>query len=101
MATWAVTWVHHVTTPFRRLVRLVVKNVPRDIELTWDDIEAAGYSFGEFGIPRANHRLFRVTRDAPADVKRQIAEDAILSITYEQLLRKRDELNRAACGEDE
>lgn len=49
----------HVTTPHQYHVKLFVSDVPEDVHVK--DIRAAltrsGYSFGEFGVPWANHSI--------------------------------------------
>jgi hypothetical protein len=88
MATWCVAHVIHVTTPFEYRPRLVIKDVPNDVEITWEDIELAGYYYGEFGVPRGNHWLTRITRKSPWGLRRAVRRAHDVTITYDDLLRR-------------
>jgi hypothetical protein len=59
MSTWAVVYVIHVHTPYRHIPQLFIENVPEEIEggELRSLLTKAGYQFGEFGIPWANHYL--------------------------------------------
>jgi len=59
MATWAVIHHIHVSTPHQHIPQLFIENVPEDVEEgeLRSLITKAGYQFGEFGIPWANHYL--------------------------------------------
>lgn len=59
MSTWAVVYVIHVHTPYRHIPQLFIEDVPEEIEggELRSLLTKAGYQFGEFGIPWANHYL--------------------------------------------
>lgn len=59
MSTWAVVCVIHVHTPYRHIPQLFIEDVPEEIEEgeLRSLLTKAGYQFGEFGIPWANHYL--------------------------------------------
>lgn len=56
---WAVVHLIHVQTPHRHIAKLFITDVPEDVPAK--DIRSAltraGYQFGEFGMPWANHYL--------------------------------------------
>lgn len=85
MATWCVYHLIHVTTPFRYLPKLVVTDVPAGVGLDTDLLERAGYQFGEFGIPWANHGLTRVDRKSPPDLIARLRQGEGERITYHEL----------------
>lgn len=60
MATWAVVYLIHVCTPHQHVPKLIIRGVPDNATIDWETVERAGYSFGEFGIPRANYYITRV-----------------------------------------
>ena len=64
MATYAVYHLIHVHTPYRYIPKLVITNVPEGKEPSEDLLERAGYQFGEFNIPWANHVLAKVDAGA-------------------------------------
>ena len=74
MHTVVVYHLIHVTTPYRRIAKLVIDEVPetiRTIDIV-DACDAAGYTYGEFGIPWANHCIASLTEDFRADYPRLI-----------------------------
>jgi len=86
MATWCVYHVIHVRTPHQHIPKLVVTDVPDEEEVTHDLVDRAGFSFGEFEIPWANHALEEVTAgDAPADLVSRIRQGEGDRVTYEEL----------------
>jgi hypothetical protein len=58
---WAVVHHIHVRTPHQHTPRLFITGVPEGVSsgTLQDLLERAGYWFGEFGIPWANHYLSR------------------------------------------
>lgn len=56
---WAVVYLIHVQTPYRHIPVLFIEDVPEDVEEgeLRSLLTKAGYQFGEFGIPWANHYL--------------------------------------------
>ena len=73
MATYAVYHLIHVRTPYQCIPKLVITDVPDDAELTEELLERAGYQFGEFNIPWANHALEKVdVKESPADLVARI-----------------------------
>lgn len=95
MATWAVVHLIHVRAPHQHIPRLIIRGVPEDKSVDWDLVESAGYSFGEFGIPRANHYITCVSpTESPSDLVgavRRILRDPdsydVPVVDYEELLR--------------
>jgi len=86
MAKWAVVHLIHVNTPHRHIPKLVVEGVPRtyssrDVK-AW--LEEAGYGFGEFGIPWANHYIERL-KDCPPEVRGAYRQGEVETITFEEL----------------
>jgi hypothetical protein len=76
-----------VQTPHRHIPKLLVRDVPPDVALDWEDVERAGFLFGEFGILRANHVLTRVDRlEAPADLVARIRQGDGERISYAELV---------------
>lgn len=59
MTTWAVIHHMHVQTPHRYIPQLFIEDVPEGVEEgeLRSLLTKAGYQFGEFGIPWANHYL--------------------------------------------
>jgi hypothetical protein len=58
---WAVVHHIHVRTPHQHIPRMFIEQVPENVSAGGlkDLLERAGYYFGEFGIPWANHYLAR------------------------------------------
>jgi hypothetical protein len=59
MATFAVYHLIHVRTPHQHIPKLVITDVPEGAQVTQDLVERAGYTFGKFNVPWANHVLER------------------------------------------
>jgi hypothetical protein len=59
MSTWAVVHHIHVSTPHQHVPLLFIEDVPEEVEEgeLRSLLTRAGYQFGEFGIPWANHYL--------------------------------------------
>ena len=62
----------HTKTPFRYIPKLFILNVPqntteKDLK---NQLEKAGFKFGEFGIPWANHYVIIGLENAPMEVKK-------------------------------
>jgi len=74
------TWVVYACTPRRHLPRLVIVNVPEDVELTWEVIERAGFLFEDAEV------LEKIDNDTPSDLIGRIRMGDTLTIAYEQLL---------------
>lgn len=92
MATWCVYHFIHVRTPYQYIPKLVIRDVPDDVNLTADLLERAGYQFGEFGIPWANHALERVSaKDSPSDLVARIRNGGGARITYAELVSRAEE----------
>ena len=73
MATFAVYHMIHVRTPHQHIPKLVVSDVPEGEELSEELLERAGYQFGEFNIPWANHVLTEVdVKESPSDLVARI-----------------------------
>lgn len=89
MATWCVHHLIHVRAPHQHIPKLVITDVPDDVDLSTDLLERAGYLFGEFNIPWANHVLIRVNvQDSPPDLVARIRQGQGERITYEELVEK-------------
>lgn len=56
---WAVVHLIHVRTPHQHIAKLFIKNVPEDVSAKQlrSALTRAGWQFGEFGMPWANHYL--------------------------------------------
>jgi hypothetical protein len=65
--TYAVVFLIHVRTPHEHVAKLFVRNVPENADLK-EALTEAGYSFGEFGIPWANHYITLLSK-AESSVK--------------------------------
>lgn len=92
MSTWCVYHLIHVRTPHQHIPKLVIRDVPDDVELTTDLLGRAGYQFEEFGIPWANHCLERVSaKTAPDDLVARIRRGEGRRVTYADLI---------ACAEE-
>jgi|GEM_PF-4111406 len=57
IATWAAYHLIHARVPRQRIPKLLIAQAPDDEEVTRDLLERAGFIFGEFGIPWANHYI--------------------------------------------
>jgi len=89
MATWCVYHLIHVRTPHQYIPQLVITDVPEDAEVTKDLLERAGYQFGEFNIPWANHGIMRVdAQESPADLVARIRNGQGRWIAYNDLMSK-------------
>ena len=86
MAKWAVVHLIHVQTPHQHIPKLVVEDVPTDKGEAFvkDWLEAAGYKFGEFGIPWANHYVARL-RDCLPSVQGAYRRGRVETVKYEEL----------------
>jgi hypothetical protein len=85
----------HVTTPFRHIPKLVIK----DYFASKEEINRAGYWFGEFGIPWANHYVlhFKSKAEIPTDAIPAImagmdGEGDVEILTKEEFLEKLEKL---------
>ncbi len=56
---WAVVHLIHVRTPHRHIAKLFIDNVPDDVTAKQlrSALTRAGWQYGEFGIPWANHYI--------------------------------------------
>jgi len=56
---WAVVHLIHVRTPHQHIAKLFIKNVPEDVSAKQlrSALTRAGWQFGEFGVPWANHYI--------------------------------------------
>jgi hypothetical protein len=86
MATFAVYHLIHVRTPHQHIPKLVITEVPEGETVTQDLVERAGYMFGEFNVPWANHVLEQVdVKESPADLVSRIRQGEGERITYADL----------------
>jgi hypothetical protein len=69
----------------------LITNVPDDITITEELLERAGYEFGEFGIPWANHVIAKVTNQSPSNLVAALRNGVYERITYEELVAKAEE----------
>lgn len=89
MATWCVYHLIHVRTPHLYLPKLVISAVPEDVRLNIDLLERAGFQFGEFGVPWANHFLERIDlKNSPSDLIARIRNGEGEHITYDELVAR-------------
>jgi hypothetical protein len=73
--TWCVYHLIHVQTPHQHIPKLVITEVPESETVDTDLLERAGFQFGEFGIPWANHMLEEVdVKESPADLVARIRQ---------------------------
>ncbi len=86
MATWVVYHLIHVRMPHQHIPKLIITDVPEDVRVTRDLVERAGFAFGEFGIPWANHALEQVGPDSPADLVGAIRRGEGERIRYSDLV---------------
>ena len=87
MTTYAVYHLIHVNTPHKHIPKLVVTDVPDDAELSEELLERAGYQFGEFNIPWANHVLEQVdVKTSPSDLVARIRQGDGERIAWADLL---------------
>ena len=85
--TWCVYHLIHVQTPHQHLPKLVITDVPDGETVTQDLVERAGYQFGEFGIPFANHVLEQVdVANSPSDLIARIRAGECDRIPYAKLV---------------
>jgi hypothetical protein len=93
---WAVVHLIHVRTPHLHVPRMFITEVPETVsEGTLRDLlECAGYYFGEFGIPWANHYLSRHDEwhnqviGTYNRVRRMPSEYDVPIITYDELVKQ-------------
>lgn len=86
--TIAVVFHVHVNTPHQHIPKLFIKNVPEDfnkVELK-DALTSAGYQFGEFNIPWANHYIESDLSNAYPQVKGAYKRGDVESIEYVSLI---------------
>ena len=88
MKTWVVYHLIHVRTPRQHIPRLIITEVPDNEKVTWDLLERAGYLFGEFGIPRANHGIVCLNSDAPSDLVGRARDPWVPRIAWTDLLAR-------------
>ena len=92
MPTWCVYHLIHVRTPHQHIPKLVITDVPEGEEVTEELLERAGYQFGEFDIPWANHGLDEVdVKTSPSDLVARIRQGEGQRITYAELVEKANE----------
>ena len=90
--TWCVYHLIHVHTPHRHIPKLLITGVPQGVTPTEDTIERAGYLFGEFNIPWANHVLDKVSaKDSPSDLVGRIRQGDARRITWGDLIALAEE----------
>jgi hypothetical protein len=80
----------HVTTPYRHIPKLVIA----DYFASKEEINQAGYWFGEFGIPWANHYVlhFESKADIPADAIPAIMNGKVEILSRQEFLEKLEKL---------
>ncbi|WP_322799354.1 hypothetical protein [Thermoflexus sp.] len=88
MATWAVVHLIHVRVPHEHIPVLVIRDVPEGERITVGLLERAGFRYGEFGSPWANHYITRVNEDSPSDLIARIRMGEGRRISYEELVRR-------------
>jgi len=87
--TWCVYHLIHVRTPYQYIPKLVIAEAPEGEAVTTDLLERAGYQFGEFGIPWANHVLEQVdVQDAPSDLVARLRRGEGKWIIYDDLVKQ-------------
>jgi hypothetical protein len=92
---WAVVHHIHVRTPHMHVPRIFIEGVPEGVGAgaLQDLLERAGYYFGEFGIPWANHYLTRHDKwnnqviGAYNRIRRNPDDYEVETLTYDKLLR--------------
>jgi hypothetical protein len=92
---WAVVHLIHVRTPHQHIPRLFITEVPESVSSgsLQELLERAGFFFGEFGIPWANHYLSREDKwnsqvvGAYNRIRRNPDDYEVKILTYNELLR--------------
>jgi hypothetical protein len=85
MATWVVYHLIHVRTPHQRIPKLLITQVPDDEKVPRDLLERAGFMFGEFGIPWANHYIEKLGPNSPSDLVGRARNPDVPRIAWEDL----------------
>jgi len=91
--TWCVYHLIHVNTPYRYIPKLVIEEVPADVDLDHEILERAGYQYGEFNVPWANHVLEEVdVETSPSDLIARLRRGpSCENITYKELVERAEE----------
>lgn len=90
--TWCVYHLIHTRTPYQHIPKLLITEVPQNVKITEDIIERAGYLFGEFNIPWANHVLVEVDmKESPSDLVARIRKGNFSENTYAELVELAEE----------
>jgi hypothetical protein len=93
---WAVVHLIHVRIPHLHVPRMFITEVPETVSggTLRDLLECAGYYFGEFGIPWANHYLSRHDKwhnqviGTYNRVRRMPSEYDVPILTYDELVKQ-------------
>jgi len=88
MATWVVYHLIHVRVPHQRIPKLVITGVPDGETVTRDLLERAGFMFGEFGVPWANHGIIQLGPDAPSDLVGRARDPYVPRIRWADLVAR-------------
>jgi hypothetical protein len=92
---WAVVHHIHVRTPHLHIPRMFIENVPENVGAgaLQELLERAGFYFGEFGIPWANHYLVRHDKwnnqviGTYNRIRRNPDDCEVTTLTYDKLLQ--------------
>jgi hypothetical protein len=84
--TWAVYHLIHVRVPHQHIPKLLITEVPDGEEVTRELLERAGYIFGEFGIPWANHYITELDSNAPSDLIGRARDPQVPRIAWADLV---------------
>ncbi|MDW8068547.1 MAG: hypothetical protein RML46_06520 [Anaerolineae bacterium] len=91
MAIWAVVHIIHTRVPRQHIPVLVIRDVPEGERVTVGLLERAGFRYGEFGSPWANHYITRVNEDSPSDLIARLRAGEGRWISYQELVRRASE----------
>ena len=92
MKSYVVYHLIHVNTPHQHNPKLVVKDVPDDVNLTTEDVDRGGYQFGEFGSAWCNYYLEEIKKkgkNLASDLVAKLHEDwQYETISYDDLTNR-------------
>ena len=88
MKNYVVYHLIHVQTPYQYNPKLVITEVPSEVDLTEEDVSRGGYQFEEFGTAWANHVLTEIKRDKsemPGDLVAKLHGGGYETVRYSEL----------------
>jgi len=90
MKSYVIYHVIHIHTPHQYHPKLVITDVPDEVDLSEEDVNRGGYEFGEFGMAWANHSLRQIAdkKDLPAELVAKLHGDGYRTVSYDDLVNK-------------